>query len=297
MLNICIPTFNYDVNELVYNLHLQCLTAKISFKIFVCEDGSLNEMIDKNRTILKLNNVFHIINEKNLGRSATRNKLATLSDNGKIIFLDCDSKLVDNNFINNYLNNIHYDIVCGGTTYLPNQKTKEKSLRYKFGIKREMVSDLIRNKNSNISFATNNFMIDKKIFQIVSFREFLKDYGHEDSLFGYELKMNNINIFHINNPVIHLGIETNEDFINKTKLGINNLILIEKSNLIDIHFFDDIKLTNTYNKFNKFKLAKALKLSHILFSKLLYSYLLKSSNPSIFFFDIYKLLFYASKRS
>ena len=38
MLSILIPTYNYDVTELVNTLHEQCLQAKLTFEILVLDD-------------------------------------------------------------------------------------------------------------------------------------------------------------------------------------------------------------------------------------------------------------------
>ena len=42
-------------------------------------------------------------------------------------------------------------------------------------------------------------------------------------LLGYQLKKAGIDILHIDNGLVHEGLESNRDFLNKTKLGIENL--------------------------------------------------------------------------
>ena len=60
----------------------------------------------------------------------------------------------------------------------------------------------------------------------VKFDERITKYGHEDTLFGFELKKNNTQITHIDNPVINGNLETNEEFIEKTEEGLLNLLKI-----------------------------------------------------------------------
>lgn len=294
MLSICIPTYNYNVIDLVYDLHKQCILNKIEFEIIVLEDGSEKKNYDNNKVkLFNLTNTSHTLLEKNIGRSATRNMLASQSKYENILFLDCDSKVPNQNFIKKYLENINNDVVCGGTIYLKTQKEKNKTLRYKYGITTEMKNSDYRNINPNKSFTTNNFLISRKIFDSIKFREFLKKYGHEDSLFGYELKINSYKIYHINNPVIHEGIEDNELFLKKTQEGIQNLISLSKNDNIDKNFALEIKLIKTFNIIKKLNLSYSLKLFSKLFNKCIVNHLLKSNNPSIFLFNLYKLGFYS----
>ena len=46
-------------------------------------------------------------------------------------------------------------------------------------------------------------MISKTCFEQISFNEDLQGYGHEDTLFGYELDKKNIQIHHLDNPVLN----------------------------------------------------------------------------------------------
>ena len=57
-------------------------------------------------------------------------------------------------------------------------------------------------------------------FKKISFNERLSGYGHEDTLFGYELNKNNIQIHHIDNPVLNGHLDTNEAFLLKTEEGL-----------------------------------------------------------------------------
>lgn len=290
--NICIPVLNYDVTSLVSSLYYQISKTGKNFKVFVFEDGSEKSYCDQNALLVNKFGIIHLISEKNIGRSAARNFLADNAGRGKIIFLDCDSALPDEEFINRYISNADKDVVCGGTIYLPEQKTENGSLRYKYGISREMKTAEQRNRNSNAAFATNNFMISCEIFKKVRFREFLKEYGHEDSLFGYELKENGIQIFHIDNPVIHEGIESNSVFLSKTLSGLQNLKIIEQSQIAGKEFTDDVRIVKTYHKLRKTFLNFFVLLFFNIFKNIMEKHLLISKNPNLLFFDLYKIGYY-----
>ena len=292
MLSICIPVYNYSVIKLVKELTEQCEKTNIPFEINIFEDGSDDKFVEINKSITNHKNTNHLISKTNIGRSAARNHLANISKFDKLIFLDCDSEIPSDKYIKKYIEKINNHIVCGGTIYLESQYNKELSLRYKYGIKREMTSAASRNKHPNVSFTTNNFLISKSIFDKIKFREFLKDYGHEDSLFGFELKQNNFLIKHIDNPVIHCGLESNKVFLDKSLKAINNLVIIKNNTSIDPAFTNDIRLIRNQRKAAKIGLNVFVKLIFNKFDKTIRNHLIKSTNPSLFWFNFYKLAYY-----
>lgn len=289
MLSICIPTYNQNVEKLVADLSRQCGESAINFEILVLEDGSAKEFVDENNTIESIKGVKHIVNEQNRGRSVTRNSLADMAQYEKLIFIDCDSAIPDNNFIKRYLDNYAIDIVCGGTTYNEIQYSPEISLRYTFGIKVEKSSAEKRNKAPYSAFTTNNMMVSRKIFEKIRFCELLKKYGHEDSLFGFNLQLNDITIKHIDNPVIHTGIESNKIFLEKTKNGIENLLAIRNIEGISPDFFNHIRLCRHYNKMKRMHLLWTIRLAYKMFGKGLERHLLTAKHPKLMFFNLYKI--------
>lgn len=289
MLSICIPTYNQNVEKLVADLSRQCDESAINFEILVLEDGSAKEFVDENNTIESIKGVKHIVNEQNRGRSVTRNSLADMAQYEKLIFIDCDSAIPDNNFIKRYLDNYAIDVVCGGTTYNEIQYSPEISLRYTFGIKVEKSSAEKRNKAPYSAFTTNNMMVSRKIFEKIRFCELLKKYGHEDSLFGFNLQLNDITIKHIDNPVIHTGIESNKIFLEKTKNGIENLLAIRNIEGISPDFFNHIRLCRHYNKMKRMHLLWTIRLAYRMFGKGLERHLLTAKHPKLMFFNLYKI--------
>ena len=119
-------------------------------------------------------------------------------------------------------------------------------LRWHYGRKREQKKAAERNKDPYGTFTTFNVLIDKQVFSRLRFNEELKQYGHEDTLFGYQLKKAGIKILHIDNGLLHEGLETNMDFLRKTRLSIENL-----SRLYDIvtdkkTFSDSVRMLRLY---------------------------------------------------
>ena len=133
---------------------------------------------------------------------------------------------------------------------------------------------------------TNNILIPKKIFEQVQFDESSRKYGHEDTLFGIELKQLNIPIQHIDNPIYHDGLESTEIFLQKNrKKPLKNLVLLIKSGKIE----DEIKLYSVWKKIHRSGLAGLYRFYCRWRKKAWRRHLFNSSNPSLRRFDLYKL--------
>jgi glycosyltransferase involved in cell wall biosynthesis len=204
MFSICIPVYNYNINELVNDLILQLDQCKFNYEIVVIDDFS-KSLFKKANTNLKSNEkIVYIELEKNIGRSAIRNLFIKYTRFENLIFLDCDSKLLTTQFIGIYRNAMlqNHKVVCGGRDYLRKPKERKYKLRWKYGHYRECMTEGERNKNPYRSFMTNNFLIHKSILKKIKFEERIKGYGHEDTLFGYQLMKSSIPVKHIDNQAI-----------------------------------------------------------------------------------------------
>jgi Glycosyltransferases involved in cell wall biogenesis len=289
MISICIPTYNYNVKKLVADLSQQCKTAAVDFEIIVLEDGSDEKHVAENKSIENIAGAKHIVNSENFGRSITRNTLADMAKGDKLIFIDCDSEIPDSQYITRYIEHRDYDVVCGGTTYKKTQYSPEISLRYTFGTKVEETPASQRNQAPYSAFTTNNMMVSKKIFEKIRFCKSLRKYGHEDSLFGFDLQKNNIAILHIDNPVIHIGIESNEIFLAKTRAGIENLVAMRHMQEVSPDFFNHIRLYRHYAKLKKMCLLWTVKLTYTIWNKAIERHLQRSKRPKLLIFNLYKI--------
>jgi len=99
-------------------------------------------------------------------------------------------------------------------------------LRWKYGKWREQRKASERNKRPYTDFSTFNVLINKSVFSKIRFYEELKQYGHEDTLLSFQLKNAGINILHIDNNLIHEGLESNKEYLNKVKQSLENLSML-----------------------------------------------------------------------
>jgi glycosyltransferase involved in cell wall biosynthesis len=250
-ISLLIPVFNYDITALVYGLK-SAFGKVIEFhEILIGDDGSSPDYKEKYRQLAD-ENVKVVFSERNIGRSAIRNKLALEAQGDWLLFIDADAMLpgTAESYLSKYIPFMEeWDVICGGILYRDSPPgDPDKLLRWKYGKKNEQLGSEERNKHPHARFSTFNVLIEKNIFEKIRFNEDLKQYGHEDTLMGYQLKKAGIDILHIDNGLFHEGLESNKEYLNKTKLGLENL-----SKLYDIvtdkkTFADTARMLRLYNR-------------------------------------------------
>ena len=290
MLSVLIPVYNYDVNALVKDLYRQLQQCGAAFEIIIMDDASEVSSRQTNAKLSDLDDVQYIQLEQNAGRAAIRNQLADKARFKHLVFMDCDMKVASDQYISNYLKYCKQKnmVVYGGRLYEPAPPDQEHFLHWHYGSKRECKPALERCKTPYRSFITSNFLITKEVFTKVKFNEELKGYGHEDTLFGIEMKRNRIPIYHTDNPLIHLKLESNEVFLDKTRHGIQNLKYLFDQYDKEYHISEEVKLLKYYKQCRwvglKSLASTGFKLLEPSFQKNL-----NSQSPSLFIFDLYKL--------
>ena len=228
MLSILIPIYNYNVVALVKALHQQAAESQVDFEIIVMEDGS-TQYTEVNAQIADISNCSYIPLKENVGRSVIRNKLAEEAKYDHLIFMDCDAEVRSKQYIRNYLPYCNTgSVVIGGTAYDEAIHDSDFSLRLKYGRCREAKTAQQRSEYKYKNFATFNFMIPKSVFNQIRFDESIREYGHEDSVFGYCLTKEGADIIHIDNPLIHKGLDDNTTYIKKTEEAAKNLFIRAK---------------------------------------------------------------------
>ncbi len=287
MLSILIPTYNYNCYRLIKCLNDQALVSEKEYEIIVIDDCSSSPHKENNE-INNLPNCSYTELNNNIGRARIRNLLASKAKFDFFLFLDCDASISSDLFLNRYLSYCNKNsVVCGGTAYNQQDIHSEYILRLKYGISREQRSVEEREEVKYTSFSSFNFLIPKSIFDSIRFNEKIIEYGHEDTVFGYELKLHNYNILHIDNPLIHEGLEPAPVFLQKTKKSMENLCFISQESKYQ-KIIVDIKVLRVYRLFKKYKLTNLYIRIFLLFSKLIEKNLL-GKRPFILLLDLYKL--------
>jgi len=290
MLSILIPVYNYNAVDLVKNLHGQALQAGIKFEILLLDDDSDNTCKRDNLVLRDLSYTKLFELPTKAGRAIARNYLAVQAHYDYLLFLDCDSEPVDDKFIRRYIPYCKGDdiVVCGGTAYKNQKPAQDSYLRWCYGVNCEVKPASERIKEYNSRFSTFNFLIARELFLSIRFNEILRNYGHEDTLFGLELSRRNYRVTHIDNPLYHTGIDTNTVYLAKTRQGVENLkILLEQYPNTD-ELVRNMRLLRYYKFFEKTYTTSLLSFGFHLFRGLMLANF-NSKYPNLTLFNLYKL--------
>lgn len=288
MISILIPVYNQDVVPLVKDLKGQCEGLDIEYQIMVFDDLSNAETRQRNSELGHEFGVNYLELSENLGRAKIRNRLARMARHKHLIFIDGDSGMIKNDFIQCYLDQIeNAEIVYGGRVYQEKKPSDDHLvLHWKYGRTREALPLKKRLLDPFLNFQSNNFLISAWLFSKLKFEEGIEGYGYEDLLFAQKIKSVNAGILHIDNPVMHLGLEPASNFIKKTTHAIHNLARLNKSgDLLDT------RLTRFYKRMEGYNLKDIMVKYYNANQKSILKNL-ESKNPSIRKFNLMKLALY-----
>lgn len=288
-LSILIPTHNYDCSRLVYDLETQLSDDD---EIIVGNDCSTDKSI-----VAKLNEIGNSgksrlytpsENQHPLGRAAIRNALAREAKGEWLLFIDADAEVRSKTFIEDYLSATKIaPVICGGTGNLPECPSPECRLRYDYEVEAEKRLTVERRREFPYAqLTTFNFLIRRDIFLSIEFDEKIREYGYEDTCFGFELKERGIAIHHIDNKLIHLGIEPSTVYLAKIETALRSLAKLEPEQR------RQIRLSAFAMKLERYCLLGLVRCVFRLTKKLLRANLL-GKHPNQKLFTFYKLGYYA----
>lgn len=286
MLSILLPVYNCHCRALVTELQRQCVECGTEFEIIVADDGSsVTSYVEHNLRIERLEGVRYITRKQNVGRSAIRNFLISQAQGEWLLFIDGDLTLDNPHFIRRYLQT-KSNVVVGGIRIGGDPDIWKDNLRYRYEKAYEQKNTLQdRQCHATKHFRTTNFLAHKDIMMEHSFDENFVQYGYEDVLFGKSLAMDHIAITHIDNPITLDFFESNSEFLDKTEQSLRTLYT----------FRNQLKgysqLLETAEKIKKLHLQKLVYAAYFLVGQRIKKHL-QGNNPSIFLFNVYKLMYY-----
>ncbi len=294
MISILIPVFNEDIRILAEELSAVSSSQDQPCEILFLDDGSQEKFRILNKECVAFKNVIYKESEKNQGRAAIRNNMAELANGEWLWFLDCDSKILNNKeILNTYLKHADKNkIISGGRIYQKSEPDDlKKRLHWKWGYHRELIDPEKRMKNPVSHFLSNNFFLHKTVFEKIKFDSQIIGYGYEDTLFAAEAINKGISIIHINNPVLHDGLEPVDNFLKKIEESLDNLFrlkMICKEKKIGfpvnsklIFAFRVLKFPVIYQLFGKWFVR----------NEPIWKMQLKGPRPSLLVFDAWRLAY------
>jgi len=292
MLSVCIPTYRYDVRPLVHELLRQAMELKQPVEILVYDDASPDDGDWGREELRQLSGINYVELKHNLGRAAIRNRMAIDAAYDYLVMMDADG-WPSPAYLEVWMNNLIWHstqwafngreylpiLWVGGRKYAEYCTNSAYKLHWKYGTKRESKTREERAEESFLGFHSNNFLVYKNILLDHPFPETGEGYGHEDTLWGQSLIGTEVLLLQFNNPVIHLGLETNQAFLKKQKEAITNLHLLKND--------------HPHLRTRLIDLAKAYPFLKYVVKRFpedwLVRRLMSSSKPSLYWLDILKL--------
>lgn len=293
MLSILIPTYDFVCYPLVHSLYEQAEALGISYEIIVVEDGGRDQVkAIANHKINDLPHCRYLRRKENVGRAAIRNYLAREAQGEYMLFIDDDAQVENPSFLATYMQAAELaDVVVGGLYHAAECADPMRSLRHRYERDADARrSAAMRSEHPYTSLSTFNILIRRSVFLEIGFDEDCHEYGYEDALFGVELKERGVAIKHIDNALLHTGIDTNIQFLQKTKTALRTLASLKGK------MRGNSRIENTYLRFCHYHMAWLLRLAFVLSGNALANYLTKSAKPSLRLFALYKLLYFAHLR-
>ncbi|MFC4632479.1 glycosyltransferase family 2 protein [Dokdonia ponticola] len=286
MLSILIPTYNYPIYDLIQEMSRQAEAMAIPYEIIVSEDhSSLHQ--EENKNITSFPHTKYLEQPQNLGRTKNRESLAQTATYDWLLFLDADVLPATTSFLQNYIHEIRDDIdlIFGGITYQEKSPNKNQYLRWFYGKYREAQS--VEKRQQQPWFViSQNLLIKKELFLKANVSKENR-YGL-DNLFSHQLKALEAKIVHIDNPVIHLGLEESSLFLKKSIEAVETSVYYEDLQMMESSLS---RLQKSYIFLKRSNLTGLFVAIIKPFKKRMERNLLGNS-PLLFLFDLYKLYHY-----
>lgn len=286
MISVLIPVYNYNIVALVKALHQQLMASHLTFEIIAWDDFSKSQFNSANSEINHLSHTYLEKSSENYGRSRTRQLLSSKAKYDWLLFLDADVMPETSNYIQNYVDLIpkDYDAIYGGFSYALTPPEANHILRWKYGRKHEAINAKTRNEKPYKIVISANFIIKKNVFNFINFHITESGYGY-DNYFGALLKQHKTTVFHIDNPVRHLGIESSSIFLYKIELAADTLLKLYQNHQIKEHEND---LLSFFINLKRYRLHYLFSQVYEMFANLMRKNLI-SENPSIRLMQLYRI--------
>lgn len=292
MFSLLIPTYNFDCLKLIEDVYAQCVAlqgkcADFDFEIVVVDDGSPNhEIVDKLKRgveALSSKQVRLIPLPVNRGYAAVRNILLNEARGEWVLFMDSDAEVVRQDFVETYWQNRNLaDVVIGGIVHPRTIKQGyELRLVYEQSVEHKRTVEW-RNRHPYSFFSAFNLLARRAGLQKFGFDERCNEYGYEDALMAVSLKAAGVSIEHIDNPLLHTGIDRSDVFLRKTETAMRTLSRLPEE------LRQQIGVAKWAERANRFA-AKHLILFMFRGCKERIRKQLLGTKPSMFLFQFYKL--------
>ncbi len=291
-LSILIPVYNRAVAPLVVSLLAQAADWPGPVEVVLLDDKSAEEHQLQNRPLAHLPAVRYAELPANVGRAAIRNQLAARARHAWLLLLDNDSLLPDAQFLARYAQaqaaaSEEVALFVGGTTYEPTPPADPALyLRWHYGRAREMRPAALRQAQPTSQLTLNNALLKSELLRRFSLDERLSGYGHEDTRLGLELARAGVAVRHLDNPVLHDGLEPAVIFLEKSQQAVRNLAQVLRTDGLGAA----TRLVRAARQLGQLGLRVPARAALAALAPALRHHLLTAARPSLRVLDALKLL-------
>jgi glycosyltransferase involved in cell wall biosynthesis len=162
----------------------------------------------------------------NQGRAQARNRGIRAARGAYLLFIDADMLPGDNLYLSRYFDVIAKKsaaIVFGGFTTIGVKVDHDTALNYSLALKNDCKPALERALRGPLSVASNNLLVRRDVFDIEPFDDSFTGWGWEDTEWALRAVFAGYGLTHIDNPAIHVGLDSSKAVLRKYKEAGANL--------------------------------------------------------------------------
>ena len=231
-LSVLIPFYKDNASTLLQDLDVQITNNPI--EVLFYDDGTGDPVltvqmrggIQTAKGAVKL-----ITNAANQGRSAARNGLFEAARADWVLFLDADMRPSGDNFLENYLRLVETDstdIIFGGFEVETHQADPDRDLHRALSEISDCLTLDERQAGGPQYVASSNLCVRRQVLEIEPFDSGFTGWGWEDSEWAARVSKL-FTLVHVDNPAIHLGLETTATLLNRFATSGPNYLRFTKA--------------------------------------------------------------------